>query len=246
MKLSDFPQVALPKRVRNCPIIEAVLEVRFETSFDNDAVYGSVYSIVKSDWAKGDKLPITEIPHFMRESDPALKFSPHYRLTKDNLLLQIGPAVISIVSRSPYVGSEILFQEFDTVFDKLSKTDLFQRFIRVGVRYIDFFDNNIFDGLKCNFALCDIPTHPQRTHIRTTIEGKDGFNLTLQLAGRVVTENPDQAGFVFDVDTACDLKESPSIEEVKQLLRSAHIQQKQLFFGLLKPEMLTKMEPEYE
>lgn len=246
MKLSDLPQVILPKRVRNCPIIEAVLEVRFETSFDHDAVYGSVYSIVKSDWAKGEKLPITEIPHFLREADQTLKFSPHYRLTKDNLLLQIGPSVISIVSKPPYVGSEILFQEFNTVFDKLSKADIFQRFIRVGVRYIDFFDNNIFNGLNCSFTLCDVPTHPQRTHIRTIIEGNDGFNLTLQLAGRVVTETPEQAGFVFDVDTACELTKSPSIEEVKQLLKSAHIQQKQLFFSLLKPEMLAMMEPEYE
>lgn len=246
MKLSDFSQVELPKRVRNCPIIEAVLEVRFETGFDHDAVYGSVYSIVKSDWAKGVKLPITEIPQFLREADQTLKFSPHYRLTKENLLLQIGPSVISIVCKPPYVGSEVLFQEFNTVFDKLSKAEIFQRFIRVGVRYIDLFDNNIFDGLKCSFTLCGIQTHPQRTHIRTVIEGNDGFNLTLQLAGHVVTETPEQTGFVFDVDTACELEKSPSIEEVKQLLKSAHIQQKQLFFGLLKPEMLAMMEPEYE
>ena len=165
MKLSDFPQVSLPKRVRNCPIIEAVLEVRFETEFDHDAVYGSVYSIVKSEWAKGEKLPITEIPTFIRDAEPTLKFSPHYRLTKGNLLLQIGPAVISIVSKPPYVGSEALFQEFNSVFDKLSEAEIFQKFIRVGVRYIDFFDNNIFDGLNCNFTLCGIPTHPQKTHI---------------------------------------------------------------------------------
>jgi uncharacterized protein (TIGR04255 family) len=246
MKLSDFPLVALPKRVRNCPILEAVLEVRFETGFDNDAIYGAVYSVVKSDWAKGDKLPITEIPHFIRESDPALKFSPHYRLKKDNLLLQIGPAVISLVSKSPYVGSDILFQEFDTVLDKLSTTDIFQRFIRVGVRYIDFFDNNIFDGLNCSFSLCEIPTHPQRTLIRTVIEGEDGFDLTLQLAGRVITETSNQTGFVFDIDTACELQNSTSIDEVKQLLKSGHTQQKQLFFSLLKPEILATMEPEYE
>lgn len=246
MKLSDFPPVILPKRVKNCPILEAILEVRFETGFDNDAVYGSVYSVVKSDWAKGDKLPITEIPHFIRESDPALRFSPHYRLTKGDLLLQIGPAVISLVSKNPYVGSEVLFQEFDTVFDKLSKTDIFQRFVRVGVRYIDFFDNNIFDGLNCSFALCGIPTHPQKTLVRTVIEGNDGFDLTLQLAGRVVTETPNQTGFVFDVDTACELNDSASIEEVKRLLKSGHTQQKQLFFSLLKPETLAMMEPEYE
>ncbi len=246
MKLSDFPQVSLPKRVRNCPIIEAVLEVRFETEFDHDAVYGSVYSIVKSEWAKGEKLPITEIPTFIRDAEPTLKFSPHYRLTKGNLLLQIGPAVISIVSKPPYVGSEALFQEFNSVFDKLSEAEIFQKFIRVGVRYIDFFDNNIFDGLNCNFTLCGIPTHPQKTHIQTTIEGNNGFNLNLQLAGRVITEIPNQAGFVFDVDTVCELKESASIEDVKQLLKSGHIQQKQLFFSLLKPEILAIMEPEYE
>ena len=245
MKLSDFPEVDLPKRLKKCPIYEAVLEVRFSSPLDDDAIYGAIYSAVRKDWGSPKKLPVSEIPSVFRKTDPNLKFSPHYRLSRDNLLLQIGPAVLSIVAKEPYPGSEKLFSEFDGILSSLKEKEIFDAFQRIGVRYIDFFETDLFSGLKSQFLLADVPLSPERTTITTVIKGDEGFDLTLRLAGQAMIQGKGGEGSVLDIDAAQDGLNETDIQKVGAMLASAHLQQKKLFFGLLEKDFLDTFEPEY-
>lgn len=246
MKLSDIPTVEIPKQLGVCPILEAVIEVRFSSTFDDDAVFGAVYDKVRSEWKNLEKLPILEIPSFVRKQDPNLRFAPHYRLTKSNQLLQLGPNVLSLVSRGEYQGSEILFTEFDAVLDKIKPLGLFDKFIRIGVRYIDFFEQNIFKNLLLSFSIAEKPLDYTRTQVRTVIDGEEQFHLAMSIAGDVFTADAKRKGFVFDVDAYREALDGVNDAQVKALIRAAHAQQKKLFFGLLKPEFLNTLNPKYQ
>ena len=246
MKLSDIPNVTIPKQLGVCPILEAVIEVRFNTSIDDDAIFGAIYEKVRSEWKSVEKLPVLEIPAFVRKQDPNLKFAPHYRLVKDNLLLQIGPNVLSLVNRGQYKGSETFFQEFDSVLDKIQPMNLFERFLRVGIRYIDFFEQNIFQNLRLSFSIAEQSIDYSRSQVRTVVDGEDNFLLGTSIAGDVFAADAKKKGFVFDVDAYREALEGVNSEQIKKLIRSAHSQQKRLFFGLLKEDFLASLKPTYE
>jgi uncharacterized protein (TIGR04255 family) len=94
----------IPKRINPCPIIEAIVEIRFESGMPPDAVFGVLYNEFKSAYKKVEKLPILQLPEIVRAKDINLRFQPHYKLIQDDFLLQIGPSVLSIVNVNEYVG----------------------------------------------------------------------------------------------------------------------------------------------
>lgn len=246
MKLSELPAVEIPNKLRKCPILEAIFELRFSSPLDDDAVFGAISNAVQPDWVLKDRLPITEMPSFVRRGDPNLRFSPHYRLAKGELLLQIGPAAISIVAKQPYPGWTAIISAFDDVLEKIHQKDIFKDFLRVGVRYVDLFERNVFSGLKFKSLLVDIPLDFETTHVGTMLEGDDGFRLVLNLAGKVMVAEgkENKQGSIFDVDVSKEGLETIPFTGIKEIFRKAHDQQKRLFFSVITPELLAEMEPE--
>jgi len=70
----------LPLKISPCPIVEALLEIRFTTVIHPDAVFGLFYNALKSDFPKVDNLPILQIPDALRATDPNLKYKPLYKI----------------------------------------------------------------------------------------------------------------------------------------------------------------------
>ena len=88
----------LPKVISPCPIIEAIVEVRFDASIPSDAIFGVVYNEFKNDFPKKpESLPITQLPEQIRNNEPNLLYKPHYRLSDSTFLLHVGQKVISII-----------------------------------------------------------------------------------------------------------------------------------------------------
>src|SRR6056297_2228219 len=88
--------IRIPKSIHPCPIIDAISEIRFNPSTDPDAVYGVLFSAFRRNFSVTEKLPITQIPQEIRESDGSLFWQPHYRMKNDDFVIQIGPRVISV------------------------------------------------------------------------------------------------------------------------------------------------------
>ena len=95
----------LPSRIEKCPLIDALIEFRFEAAIAKSAVFGVIYNLIRNDY-RGNviNLPILQIPEQIREVDPNLKFKPLYRIEGDKFIIQIGYDVLSISSKMPYVG----------------------------------------------------------------------------------------------------------------------------------------------
>ena len=97
-----------------------------------------------SDFPKVENLPILQLPEPLRMGDPNLRFKPHYKVHNGSISIQIGPDVLAISSFPKYIG----WAEFSTIlFDiltRIEKINIIKNVSRIGIRYINFFENDIF------------------------------------------------------------------------------------------------------
>ena len=136
--------IQLPASIEKCPIIDALIELRFEAKVNPSAVFGMIYSVLMGKYPGNIvNLPILQLPEAVRNSDPTLKYKPLYRIVNKEVLIQIGPDVISISSVIPYIGWDRFKGHVVEIVNLISNSNIINRVFRLGHRYINFFESNI-------------------------------------------------------------------------------------------------------
>ena len=157
-----------PKEVKICPIVDAVLEIRFQSTVPASAVFGIIYGALNQDFVKLDTLPIMQIPEPLRETDPNFKFKGHYRLTnKDGYSLQIGPDVLVFGSIIPYEGWAAFSSFFYPLLEKVLGLGIISNFTRLGQRVINLFENVAHSDFKITLEIISKEISPSNVIIRS-------------------------------------------------------------------------------
>ena len=239
----------LPSRIEKCPLIDALIEFRFEAAIAKSAVFGVIYNLIRNDY-RGNviNLPILQIPEQIREVDPNLKFKPLYRIEGDKVIIQIGYDVLSISSKMPYVGWPEFSQHSLSLINKIIQEGIIKRVSRLGHRYINFFRGDITNSLTMSFSMTEKYVS-ENLLIRTDV--RDGnFMNTLQFANNAnYRPNPNTSeivGSLIDIDTSREYSDNFFIENREQEINMAHECEKKLFFSLLKPTFLETLNPTFE
>lgn len=236
-----------PKKITPDPIIDAVVEFRFESEIPPDAVLGMLFSVVRNEFSNFKKLPIAEIPEEIRRNDPQLKFAPCYQSISKGYRLNVGPSVISLGNPGDYVGWKENFYPFlQNIIGQLEKSGIVKKFTRIGIRYIDFFTTDIFEKITLSIKLNDEPLAAKQTTISTIFE-RDGLitRVNIQNNTVIIRNNKQSIGSIIDTDTFFEPKHSISFEELIELLDKQHDVSLNVFFSLLKPDFLETLNPEY-
>ena len=236
----------LPSRIEKCPLIDALIEFRFEAAIAKSAVFGVIYNLIRNDY-RGNviNLPILQIPEQIREVDPNLKFKPLYRIEGDKFIIQIGYDVLSISSKMPYVGWPEFSQHSLSLINKIIQEGIIKRVSRLGHRYINFFRGDITNSLTMSFSMTEKYVS-ENLLIRTDV--RDGnFMNTLQFANNAnYRPNPNTSeivGSLIDIDTSREYSDNFFIENREQEISMAHECEKKIilcsieayFFGNFKP-----------
>ena len=236
-------------RIEKCPLIDALIEFRFEAAIAKSAVFGVIYNLIRNDY-RGNviNLPILQIPEQIREVDPNLKFKPLYRIEGDKFIIQIGYDVLSISSKMPYVGWPEFSQHSLSLINKIIQEGIIKRVSRLGHRYINFFRGDITNSLTMSFSMTEKYVS-ENLLIRTDV--RDGnFMNTLQFANNAnYRPNPNTSeivGSLIDIDTSREYSDNFFIENREQEINMAHECEKKLFFSLLKPTFLETLNPTFE
>lgn len=239
----------LPSRIEKCPLIDALIEFRFEAAIAKSAVFGVIYNLIRNDY-RGNviNLPILQIPEQIREVDPNLKFKPLYRIEGDKFIIQIGYDVLSISSKMPYVGWPEFSQHSLSLINKIIQEGIIKRVSRLGHRYINFFRGDITNSLTMSFSMTEKYVS-ENLLIRTDV--RDGnFMNTLQFANNAnYRPNPNTSeivGSLIDIDTSREYSDNFFIENREQEINMAHECEKKLFFSLLKPTFWETLNPTFE
>lgn len=236
----------LPKKITPCPIVEANIEIRFESEMPSEAVFGVVYNQFKNEYKGIEKLPILQIPEEIRSQDPALMFQACYRLTSENLIISIGPKVISIACVKEYVGWDDFSAKALEILLKINGSGIISKLLRVGLRYINFFDCNILDRIDLSAKIGESSLASNNTFIKTEFT-KNDYSIVLQVANNanILISNKQKIGSIIDIDTSISQFSKDTFGVSSKLLSAAHAEGKQLFISLLKKDFLESLNPEY-
>lgn len=245
----------LPSKITPDPIIEAVIEVRFAPAVDPDAVFhfAKKSKIITDYFEKEEELPIYQLPPSIRNSEPGLKYSPYFRLKGrqqfSDYLCQIGPRVFSIVTAKEYKGSSDFLEKATTLFSSLQTSVDIERVERLGIRYIDFIEGNVFKQIKLSVSLPETELSYENSSFRLELPKQGRFGLTLQLASNakvtVKKEGREKIGSVLDIDAFTTEINGEWASGLEQVLKEGHLAQKSFFFGLMNDEYWKTVKVEY-
>ncbi len=237
----------LPKLIDPCPIIDVCIDIRFETNLPLEAIFGMLYACFRDEYTEHEKLPINQIPEEIRIIDKNLWFQPHYRLKSDPFVINIGPRSISFGQTGDYVGWDDLFIKIKDVFEKVTNAGIYNNVSRMGLRYINFSkEYNIFDFLNINLDAQGYDLDMNQTHLSSSIISGD-FNARLNLASNatVTSKNTSKTGSLFDIDVYTEPDGGIDPASLSEIIDAAHLEEKKIFFGMLKPEALKNLNPQY-
>ncbi len=236
----------LPVKITPCPIQEAVIEVRFSPSAPAEAVYGLLYAALRDSYPDSEDLPLAQIPESIRRQDPELEHQPVRRLVRPGFMVQVGPKVVSVVTRGEYPGWTALSSESRRVLDLVRQQRVVDNVQRLGLRYVNFFGFNIFPRLKLTLSIAETSVTEHDTYFRAAVPD-EGVKRLLQVANSAKLEGDGThlRGSVVDIDAATTESLDRFLEDPMPLLDQLHNSEKQLFFTLLEPEFLASLNPEY-
>ncbi len=243
--------MSIPDKLVKCPIVEALVEVRFAPSMPDEAVLGVVFnSEIKKYFPKFEKLPILQIPNMIRQGSKDFEFKPLYRLVGEDYLIQLGPTVFSVnIKGGRYTTWKSHSEDIKKYFKLFFDLKISPKYKRLGIRYINYFDTDIFSKIDFELKLKGEAHVSSEMHFRSVSE-KDGFLEVLQLNNTAQKNNSKGApikGSIFDYDVIYENKQDIDlVANFDELVEKAHNIQKSNFFGLLKKDFVSELGPVYE
>ncbi|MGO3690547.1 MAG: TIGR04255 family protein [Psychroflexus halocasei] len=230
----------LPEKIEPCPIIDALVEVRFSSKINPEAVFGLIYNRLKDDFPGFQKLPILELPEQVRSNDPSLKFKPYYKLSNQDYVIQIGPRVLVIGSYPEYTGWNNFSDELFKVISNVLSLDIIADVERIGLRYINFFKEDLLHKIKLKVEDPNQNDSTGKLNIRTNYL-QESVKLNLVVSNTTVYNNKE--GTLIDIDSSIDF---PNVlnnfeEEYDKLINLIHTKEKTLFFSLLNKDFVDEL-----
>lgn len=169
-------------------------------------------------------------------------------LQGDRFTILVSPQSVAVGIRGSYPGWRELAPYFRSTMIRLAPTGLFERPVRFGLRYINFFEGDVLPKLALTIAIDDQQMTGAGTFLKTVIPDR-GCQLQLQVGKDVtLSTDPKKAGTIIDIDAFAS---HPPTKDgfpagLESFLERAHSAEKDLFFRLLKPEFLATLNPVYD
>ncbi len=250
-KMSDaFPihiPERLPIRIDPCPIVEAIFEARFVSPQPWATMPGLLFAQIREKYPEQKTLPIAQVPEDLRRQNPALMNLPLMQFVSDDFLIQLGPRVVSLVTKSnAYPGWSAIEQELRWLVERVKAAGFVGETERLGARYIDFFGGDVFNELELGLRINEQPLRGTQTDI-TTILRLGSLSIRLQVSNGAIVETKEgpKSGSVLDVDTWFGPLDADLFGNGLARFAEAHQAIKGMFFGLIKPELLRRLNPSY-
>jgi uncharacterized protein (TIGR04255 family) len=242
-----FNDVKIPGRI-DSPVNEAVFEIRYNGNFPGEALYGILYKVFEQfPGQKAEELSIMQIPQQIREADPVLRYQCFYRAVKDQFAFSIGPHSIVFSAFRPYTSWTEWNQFFSSIIKEIQGKKILNTIERIGLRYFDVFEGNIFGQINTAFSVDGQPIVSSPTSFNTQFN-LDEIQVVLNIGNAAIVNGIQTNNSLIDIDCIYSFDNCISADfftSYKDALEKAHLVNKRVFFGLLKPDFLTTFHPEY-
>ena len=239
----DLDKVRLARKLNPAPIIEAVVEIRFDSTLLSGNVVNKLLLEFGKEYSVKD-LPLLQIPEPIRDNDPQFQHLPVKQLIKDGLILQIGGRVISFVNKGDYIGWPSLKANVRLMVEKLRSANVASRYKRLGVRYLNVINSNILEHINLILATSEKQIIEEGVDLRLGF-AHNQYRAKIRLSNnlRKIDKGEKITGTLIDIDTFIEgFKE----DDLLGLVDGAHTLEKQIFFALVKKDYIDKnFKPEW-
>ena len=250
LRLKDGTLMKLPKKITPCPIIDAIVEIRYSTSADmpSDAIFGLAYDKLHTEYPQTTNLPAMQVPEQIRLNDPKLKFQAHHKFSNDKFSLSIGPRVLVFSCHGSYPGWHEFFPAIKNGIHLLGSIEgMIDGIDRLGVRFVNFFNEDLSENIEFEINTPKLDVKGCQFH--TTLVIPDGkFKNTVQVANKahINIGQEEKSGAIVDIDTYKEVKDGSLKEGILELIDEGHTLEKKIFYSLFKEKSLEKFNPTYE
>ena len=96
----------LPTALEKQTILDAISEIIFDNEEDIEILFSKTYTILAEKGWAFEKMPIMNLSPEIRKNDKTFLVAPHYKFTKENINIFIGPSVFafSLTGLEAYMG----------------------------------------------------------------------------------------------------------------------------------------------
>lgn len=236
----------IPAKINPCPIVDATIGISFEPNIVYDAIFGIVFNAFKHKYPKATTLPILQLPEEIRLKDPNLINQPHYKISNDTFRVLIGPKGIALSNPKEYVGWGDFLKEIFDLFARIVELDIIKQVTRVGLRYINFFDLDIYDKINLKVQMGERALVSKDALVKAEVQCGD-FISTIQVTNNASAKIDKNRflGSVIDIDTHTTQNLDSFLSNYLDIIVNAHNEEKKLFFSLLETKFLASLNPTY-
>lgn len=247
----------LPIRLGAEPLLEAVCEMRFVSSFPaSNILPGLLLQGLRAEGSQisMQRLPASNLPKEMREIDPALRDAPLIGLKWGGRNILIGDSMISVSCGKNYPGWSAFRADIEKVFRIATGSQIIQSITRFSLKYVDLIPGGNLEtagGLDISVKLGELSLDRQNTVIRMEVVDPPFLHVVnaMTSADAVQDGSAPVRGSLIDVDTL-HLSPQASVQEFMDRLvhnlDDAHARNKRMFFECLTQETLDRLEPSYD
>ncbi len=242
----------LPSRLEKTPLIEVILEFRFETNIQSELMAGAFWASLgpqgKKDF-KFERLPVHDLPEKLRNFDPNLLYQPHFRFLGNQVVVMLGARSVAFAAVGIYKDWRTFIASCNELLNKFISLNFTSAFSRIGVRFVNFFQKDVFPCLRYSVNYDSSALDAESINLR--IKKKDNENTVLMNFVNDATiarsEDPNlkgKKGSIIDLD--CFIERIVSTTEADEAVASLHSSAKKFFFNAIDEDLLNTLSPVYE
>lgn len=244
---------SIPLKLKHDFILEAVFELRFETSTLPEVLFGRLADYTPWQGFRQEPMPAYSIPAVIRQTDPNLRYQPVLQLSGEegHRSVRIGQQVASYHRTAPYVGWQQLRTELDEFFEAFFLKSENPSVSRLGLRYINAASAELH-GIATITDL-DLRVLVKQSQIGASVNVNylSNHERNTQSVVRIATPDfvvgtvPPDATLMIDVDVFTNAGfKTTDVGYVSDWAEFAHEEEKKQFFRLLKQVTIESLREE--
>ncbi len=239
----------LPKKINPANIREAVVEVRYDSDLPFEVLVGIFFN------ALDDTYTYTNRPLQQQLAMQGLPVNPTVSnlFYNEKLSIQLMPSSFAFTWLNQYSGWNEYQSEIVKALEQLMATGRVKKIIRIGLRYIsEYPEKDLRECFKFTFSFGLPHVESETTAFRSEFIDS-GTRIILNLNNKVPFFKPNPTTkqlesirtSIMDIDVIKENLSIAGLQELVAAIEDNHSKEKKIFFGMMNPDYLASLNPEY-
>lgn len=230
----------LPHMINCKCVYQAIIELQYQSTMPVELLAVKLADSLGDEYNLPYKTPAQDVPQIVRQNTPGLEKAICYNIKSihDIFNIGIGQGIISLqIINFSYGTWDVFIQEFKKIYEKINS--YIDKNERIGVRYINVFNNNVLTNLNIDLNVYDESILKQpliltwqneddKHTIKTSLINKATINYNNLQTGELKVINDAS---IIDID-CISMKLNNQSTDLLEAITENHNIVKRRFFGL--------------